>query len=121
MSERKPFDRLRLDESLRQWSGSPQEHALRERIRGLGIKVEVDLTPLRKRRRAKGAGRPSKLTAKQIEHGRTLLRDELANYKSVAKHAAAVAFLRAVLDLGERDVSDGVLKERIIRPVLRRK
>ncbi len=47
--------------------------------------------------------------------------DELANYKSVAKHAAAVAFLRAVLDLGERDVSDGVLKEQIIRPVLRRK
>jgi hypothetical protein len=88
--ERKPFDRLRLDESLRQWPDSPQERELRERIRGLGIKV--DLTPPRKRRRAKGAGRRSNLTAKQIEHGRTLLRHKLENDVRVAKHAAAAAF-----------------------------
>jgi hypothetical protein len=140
MSERKSFARLRLDERLRQWLGSPQEHALRERLRqwlgspqehalrekmrGLGIKIDltkIDLTPPpRKRRRAKGAGRRSKLTAEQIEHGRTLLRHELANDPRVAKHAAAAAVLRSRLNL-KNDVTDDVLKRQIIRPVLRGK
>lgn len=120
MRENRQDERLRLNERLREWLNSPEERELRERARGLGVKIDLSAPPARKQQRLKlgrrkGAGRPQSLRPEQIARAQEILRSQLKEFPTLKKHSAALVHLKPLLKL---DVSDATLLRHVIRPVL---
>jgi hypothetical protein len=111
-----PDERLRLPEDLVDWINSPKERELRERARGLGIKVDLSPPTARKRKRKKGKqGRPPKLAPEEIVRGK----QELLDHPRLKTREQQLGRLRKALNKRKSDVSDSVLLRDIILPVRR--
>src|SRR5262245_25886940 len=116
------FHELQLDNRLRDWLDVPQERQLRQKVKQLGLRVDLSLPqpshesprqPSQKRQRKKGGGRKLSLTPRQIAAGQTLFRRTLRKNLLLEKADAAVEYL------GPRLKRFGVSPSTLLRHIIR--